>query len=160
MATDDAGFADRLNRFLDALSDGADHSPNGSPPDHDLAATVRQLQAHDDALPASPRFADRLLEDLMHATTLHDASTPVLTPALPTVRNSHAPSRSVTWPGASRLGWSLGHFATVALVLLALAGSIIVLGPLRPQSSAWLPMLPAISGTPEATGEIVSETLI
>lgn len=160
MATDDAGFADRLNRFLDALSDGADHSPNGSPPDHDLAATVRQLQAHDDALPASPRFADRLLEDLMHATTLHDAFTPVLTPPLPTVRNSHAPSRSVTWPGASRLGWSLGHFATVALVLLALAGSIIVLGPLRPQSSAWLPMLPAISGTPEATGEIVSETLI
>ena len=63
MATDDAEFADRLNRFLDARSNGANHSPNGSPPDHELAATVRQLQAHDDAPPANPRFADRLLED-------------------------------------------------------------------------------------------------
>ena len=62
MATDDAEFADRLNRFLDALVAGTDRSPNGLlPPDHELAATARQLQAHDDAPPADPRLVDRLL---------------------------------------------------------------------------------------------------
>jgi hypothetical protein len=161
MSTDDAEFADRLNRFLDALVASTDRSPNGPLlPDHELAATVRQLQAHDDAPPANPRFADRLLEDLMHATTPHDASTFPLTPALPSVRDRHAPSRSVPRLDTSRLGWTLGQLATAAVVLLALVGCFIVLGPLRSRSSAWLPVLPAISGTPTAEGGVVSETLI
>src|SRR5215213_1674962 len=161
MAMNDAEFADRLDHLLDALVASDDRSPNGlAPPDHELAATVRQVQAHDDAPPANPRFADRLLEDLMHATTPHDASAFPLTSALPSVRDRHAPSRSVPRLDTSRLGWTLGQFATAALVLLALVGSFIVLGPLRSRSSAWLPVLPAISGTPTAEGGVVTETLI
>jgi hypothetical protein len=161
MSTDDAEFADRLDRFLDALVASTDRSPNGPLlPDHELAATVRQLQAHDDAPPANPRFADRLLEDLMHAKTPHDASTFPLPPALPSVRDRQAPSRSVPRLDTSRLGWTLGQLATAAVVLLALVASFIVLGPLRSRSSAWLPVLPAISGTPTAEGGVVTETLI
>jgi mannose-6-phosphate isomerase-like protein (cupin superfamily) len=161
MAMNDAEFADRLDHFLDALVASADRSPNGlAPPDHELAATVRQVQAHDDAPPADPQFADRLLEDLMHTTTLHDSPTFRLTPALPSVRDRHARTRSVPRLDTSRLGWTLGQLATAALVLLALVGSFIVLGPLRSRSSAWLPILPAISGTPTAEDGVVTETLI
>jgi len=60
----------------------------------------------------------------------------------------------------SRLGWNLAQLATVAIVLLVLAGSIFMLRPIRSQDSAWLPALPAVSGTPAAEGEIMTETLI
>jgi hypothetical protein len=73
VAADETEFADRLNRFLDRLVEDTDRSPNGQPaPDHELASTVRRLHAHDDAPTADPRFADHLLEDLMHATTHRD----------------------------------------------------------------------------------------
>ena len=64
----------------------------------------------------------------MHATPRHDASTFPRTPALPTVRDRPAPSRAVPRLVTSRLGWTLGQLATAALVLLALVGSLIVLG--------------------------------
>ncbi len=161
MATDDAEFADRLNHFLDALAAGSDRSPNGMvPPDYELAATVRQLQANDDAPPADPRFGDRLLEDLMHPTTVHDSVVFPLTPARPTIRDPLAASRSVPEISPPRPGWALVQLATAALVVLALVGSVVALGSLRGRTSAWLPMLPAFSGTPTAEGEIVTETLI
>jgi hypothetical protein len=158
MATDDAQFADRLNHLLDALSDGAASSPNGSLPDHELAAFIQDLHAYDDAPPADPRFADRLLEDLMHATTLHDATAFPQAPLPLTVRDRFMPSPAL--PARSRPGRTLGQLATAALVLLALVGSIVVLGPLRPPNAAWLPIVPAISRTPEVLSGIVIETLI
>ena len=161
MATDDAEFADRLDRFLDALVASTDRSPNGlAPLDHELAATVRQFHSHDDAPPANPRFADRLLEDLMHTTTLHDSAVFPVPPARPKLRDRHAAARSVPRLDTSRLRWTLGQLATAVLVLLALVGSVVALGSLRGRTSAWLPMLPAISGTPTAESGIVTETLI
>src|SRR5689334_14254014 len=73
MARDDVDPGDRLDRFLDAFA----RRPFG-PVDEavavepELAATVRWLRDHDNAPPADPAFADRLLEDLMDAPSRID----------------------------------------------------------------------------------------
>jgi hypothetical protein len=54
----------------------------------------------------------------------------------------------------------MSHLATAALVLLVLAGSMFALGSQRSLNTGWAPMLPALSSTPTADSEVVTETLI
>lgn len=90
--------------------------------DQELAMTIRQLHALDDALEPDPEFDDRLWEDLME--------TPAF--AHPARRISVAPHPTAVgkWPGAPRpshqrgratSGWSTGAIATAAMVVLTLA---------------------------------------
>jgi hypothetical protein len=150
MATDDARFADRLDRFLDTLAEGTDPSPNGLPqPAHELAETVRRLRAFDDAPTADPRFADRLLEEIMHtATTIHPASFPPL-PSLPAERDRSdlAPARPRF--AVPRLRWVLAQLATAALLVLAL-GAVSVTFLTRPQRSVMPAVVVPASPTTQA----------
>jgi hypothetical protein len=135
MATDDAKFADRFDRFLDGVAEGKDRSPNGLPqPEHELVDTVRRLRTIDDAPTADPRFADRLLEELMHtATTMHPPAFPPLL-SLPAQRDRPdlAPARPrLTIP---RTRWVLAQLATAALLVLAL-GTVYFTFNARPQRS-------------------------
>lgn len=92
----------------------------------------------------------------MHAQTIPVVSAP----GVPLVANGRTSQGIPAMRPLRRSRWFLTQLATAALVLLALAGSLLVLGPLRSRSAAWLPMLPAISGTPTAASGIVTETLI
>jgi hypothetical protein len=149
MAPDDLEFADRLDRFLDGLAAGTDHSPNGPPSDHELAETVRRLRAHDDALPADPRFADHLLEDLMHSATDVVSHSFQPSPVGMSGRTELMTQRSTPQRQESRPRWVLTQLATAALVVLALLGGFFAIGPGRPGRSDDAPaLLPAVSGTP------------
>jgi hypothetical protein len=158
MANDDANVADRLDRFLDAVAEGTDGSPNGVPqPEHELADTVRRLSAIDDAPTADPRFADRLLEEIMHtAPTMHPPAFPLL-PPLPAVRDRPdlAPARPrVTIP---RTRWASAQLGTAALLVLTL-GAVYFTFIARPQRS----MMPAVvvPATPTMEAQSPSEVAV
>jgi hypothetical protein len=167
MATDDAKFADRLDRFLDAAAGGTDRSPNGLPqPEHELAETVRRLRAIDDAPSADPRFADRLLAEIMQTAT---AVRPPVFPPLPPLpaqrdRADLAPTRlRLTIP---RTRWSLAQLATVALLVFALA-AVYFAFIARPQRSVTpavivpaVPTAEAPSPSEEALAPLVAATLL
>ena len=149
--------ADHLSDHLDAVVAG---EPTRAPArDASIDAAVARFFAADDAPGPPPGLADDIWEELMHARATPVASEP---------GSRLAPNGRVSqpWLGTplalppSRGRWFLTQIATAALVLLALVGSLVVFGPLRPNSSAWLPVLPAIGGTPTAEGGIVTETLI
>jgi hypothetical protein len=163
MATDDLEFADRLDRFLDELAVGPDRSPNGPPADHELADTVRRLRVHDDAIPPDPRFADRLLEDLMRTAT------DVVSPPFQGIQGGTTGRSDLLTMGSKpprqtfRPRWAPTNLATAALVVLALVASVFAFGPDRPGRSDDAPaLLPAVSGTPAdlAGDESAVETLV
>jgi len=137
MATDETEFADGLDRFLDEVVEGADHAPNGSPvPEPLLSSTIRQLRAYDDALLADPRFADRLLEDLMHTQTIPVSSHP--RPLFPRNHPASQPGRASASPQAPpppRGSSMIAHVATAALLALTLVAGLVAFGPWRPGSA-------------------------
>lgn len=149
--------ADHLNDHLDAVVAG---EPTRTPAfDPSIDAAVARFFAIDDAPGPPPGLADQIWEELMQVRA---------TPVAPESGSRLLPNGRVSrpWFGTplalppSRGRWFLTQIATAALVLLALIGSFVVFGPLRSKSSAWLPALPAISGTPTAASGIVTETLI
>ena len=157
MANDDANVADRLDRFLDAVAEGTDRSPNGVPqPEHELADTVRRLSAIDDAPTADPRFADRLLEAVIHtAPTKQSPEFPLL--PLPAVRDRPdlAPAKPrLTIP---RTRWALAQLATAALLVITL-GAVYFTFIARPQRS----VMPAavVPATPTTESQSPSEVTV
>ena len=132
------------------MAEGTDRSPNGVPqPEHELADTVRRLSAIDDAPTADPRFADRLLEEIMPtAPTMHPPAFPLL-PPLPAARDRPdlAPARPrVTIP---RTRWTLAQLATAALLVLTL-GAVYVTFIAPPQRSVMPVVVVPATPTTEA----------
>jgi len=149
MAPDDLEFADHLDRYLDGLAVGSDRSTNGLSADHELAETVHRLRAHDDAPAADPRFADHLLEDLMHTATDVVAHPFQRSPVGMSGPHDPLTRWSVPQRQDSRPRWVVAQLATAALVALALLGSFFAFGPGRPGRSDDAPALaPTASGTP------------
>jgi hypothetical protein len=149
------GAADHLSDHLDAVVTG--EPPLSPTVDPDTAATVMRFFAADDAPDPPSGLANQMWAELMHA----HAAQSVQGATSSVASNGHV---SQSWSGASlpppRRRWVLTQLATAALVLLALLGSFVVLGPLRSRNATWLPVLPAITGTPTAERGILTETLI
>jgi hypothetical protein len=143
--------ASSLGRYWDELVQGRSVSPAELDPA--LAATVRTLHARDDALKADPRFADRLLEELMHAATEHDALPFPLMPHLASgLSDSRAASQLEHRLSALRPRWALAQMATAALLALTLVASFPVFGPSRPgRQQPTSSVMPAISSEPAST---------
>jgi outer membrane protein assembly factor BamB len=156
MTPDDPRRMDRLNRYLDDLARGAPPPPDAV--ESDLAATVDLLRRHDDAPAANPAFADRLLEDLMHAAgqTWQPGAAPIGGRARSP--NGAVPARPRTRPSlpmpSVRRAWPLAQLATAAMLVLTLAGVAIAFGLLRTQEEG--PIFvdsPIYRGGPARTGE-------
>lgn len=164
MTLDDRQHADELDRFWDAVVLGehpaADDSPE--PDDVDLIAHLWNFAAPPAAGQARDRVRQRLLqsvpaEDLVvngrfRAGNTGAAPRPVTSP------NSRHAERLDPLPKSrgSRPGWLLVQLATAAVLILALAGGLFALGPLRPDRQAGQPaVLPAIVAPP-----IVAETML
>ena len=149
-----------LRRYWDELVQGRPGSPAELDPA--IAATVRRLHTRDDALGADPRFADRLLEDLMHAATEPDPlAFPLMPPVVPVMTNGRAPSRSLSRSRTPGSRWALVQMATAALLLLTLVASFLAFGPSRPGRQQTAPgVIPAINSelasTPAAQAAGVS----
>ena len=149
---------DRLDAYLDAVATGRPISEDAVDPawqaiDHQ----VRSL----DRAPAPPSsFAARLLEDLMQTHAL--ATTPGRQ-SLP-LQNGRVGQLSGDMPHvlpSSGRRWAPVHFATAALLLLGLIGTVLIASPQRfawPQNAPVF--LPAISGTPTTSETVVTETLV
>jgi hypothetical protein len=161
MATDDATFADRLDRFLDALAEGTDRSPNGWPqPEHEMVDTVRRLSAIDDAPTADPRFANRLLEEIMPTVNIMQPSAfPPLPPLLSLPAQRGRPNLGPARPRLTipRTRWVLAQLATAALLVLAL-GAVYFTLVARPQRS----VVPAVfvAASPTAEAQLPSEVTV
>lgn len=147
-----------LGRYWDALVQGRSADPAGLDPA--LAAAVRHLHAHDDALAADRRFADHLLEDLMHVTTQRNRSAVDLAPGLSQVPANRAAVRPMPRTGTPEPRQALAQFATAALLLLTVAASLVAFGAGRFARQRDAPVfLPAIGGTSATPSAIAGETL-
>ena len=107
MAIKDRETLERLNAFWDALVRGAEAGPPELDPQ--LAATVRWLQALDDAPPPDPAFTERLRQQL----PVQPASTPAVAGRRRTFRVGTA--------GRWRVLGGLAAVAAVALLVLRLS---------------------------------------
>ena len=140
-----------LGRYWDAQVQR--RSVDATDVDPALAATVRHLHVHDDALGADRQFADRLLEDLMQTATAQTSVPLPKNPARLQALDAPVAPRSLPQLSSSRPHWALTQLATGALVLLTLVGSFLAFGPGRPGQSPSAPaFIPAFSVTP-ATAE-------
>lgn len=140
MAGADWRMAESLDRYLDSLT-GSATSTLERPGDveRELARTARLLQARDNAPGADPDFVERLLSDI-----LADGGRRQPWPELPTQYAERASARSTSrdmrWRPPRAGHWPLDHWAvaqcaTAALLVLTIAASLVLFGPLRNRAS-------------------------
>jgi len=153
----DRSATDRLSDHLDAIVTG--DATRSHHLDSAIGVAMERFFAADDVPGPPPGLAEHLWEDLMHAHAIPVAPEPG-SQLLPNGRISQPWSGTPVALPPSRGRWVLTQLATAALVLLVLVGSIVALGPWRSGPPAWVPALPAITGTPSAERGIVTEPLI
>lgn len=145
---------EQASRAWDAVARG--ETPADSDLDPALIETIRRLKELGDQPRPDSTFADRLEDELIRAMDIAPFAPLPTTRMLTTVPNGqlvrHALPQAPPRLDGSRSRWALAQFATAALVVLVLAGSLFAVESRRFRQEEEAPVvISAIVGTPEAS---------